>query len=548
MAIKGLLPAAAFVAFAGFVNSTFAQSNTIPGLNVKLGGLSSLTEMGRTGTFPAGMNGLAMTTTACNTGTVDVPWLAAMADNHPIIAFIVVRERGTRMQQISDRSYCKHGFFALSLNDCSPCQHPSPNGTWLGVGCSDTYSTSNNGDSYWLGPPDEIDPWLGMWNPVCSHFDQGEPPVPPPADCDGIRSLSQSQVNALGPVAHRIHVSDQDLNFNSSNYYYQGYYNIRSEAEANRGDNLGSKKFTPSWTGSAWSIVTNDSAITYGSVLSRWNGATVTSNTNGSDDGRVYVAVKVTGPTNGLYHYEYAIHNRDNMRGVCSIHLPVSPCTTVSGLGFHDVDSDATNGWTLTQTSTEIIIQNPTNPVLWNSIYNVWFDSIAAPVTSGFSATLDEANPGPGAPTITIPTTVPMNVPFSNFGLGTPGCNGAHNMCANSAPFIGNSNFTLKCDHGPANSLGLGIATDAFLPSGGDQFFLGITLYNDILGASQLYAFDVNTDMNGNGTALAAIPNDNSLIGQSFTIDTLYAWGGNPCNPSPNGLSSSNAMQIVITQ
>lgn len=530
---------------AGFSTLTFAQSNVINGLDVKLGRLESLVVQGRTGTFPGGQNGLAMSTTSCNVGSVDVPWLAAMADNHPYIAFLVARERGNRMVQISDYSFCKHGFFALSDNQCSPCQHPSPTGTWLGVGCSDTYSTTNNGNSYWLGPPGEIDPWLGMWNPVCSHFDKGEPPVASPADCDGQRSLTNAMVSAMGPVAHRVRVNDSDFNVPGT-YYYQGYYVIRAEAESQRGDNLGSKRFTPSWTGSNWNITTNDTNITYGSILNRWSGATVTSNTNGFDDGRVYVAVKVTGPTNGMYHYEYAFHNRDNKRGISAVHLPISQCVTITNVGFDDVDSDNTNSWTLTQTPTEAIFGNINNPIRWNSFYNVWFDSNAAPVSIGFSAQLDEATGGAGATSFTVQTTVPMNLPFSNFGIGTPGCHGDHHMCANSAPYIGNSGFQLLCDNAPAGALGLGLATDVGLLTGGDQFGLGIILYNDLLLATQVYQFDMNSDANGLGTAPAPIANDNALIGMTFYVDALWAWFSE-CVPSPLGLSTSNAMQVTVT-
>ena len=178
---------------------------------------------------------------------------------------------------------------------------PSPNGTWLGVGCSDTYSISNNGDSFWLGPPSEIDPWLHMWNPVCSYFDKGDPPWPlprlrrhpQPHDRNGERHGTGRQSRP------RLRRRSELL----GSFYYQAQYVIRGEAETTRGDNLGSKRFTPSWNGNFWNITTNDANITYGSILNRWSGATVTSNTNGSDDGRLYVAVKVTGPTGSLYHY-----------------------------------------------------------------------------------------------------------------------------------------------------------------------------------------------------------------------------------------------------
>lgn len=538
---------AAALALAGVASMGYSQSNTINGLDVKLGGLSGLSQMGRQGAYPNGLNGLAMTTTSCNVGTVNVPWLAAMQENHPNIAFLVARERGQRMVQISDYSFCKHGFFALSSSQCTPCQNPS-NGTFLGVGCSDTYSTGNNGDSFWLGPPDEIDPWNGTWTAACSHFDKGEPPVPAPQDCDGNRSLTNGMVNALGPVAHRVRVLDQDLNFENATYYYQGYYVVRAEAEALRTDNLGSKRFTPTWNagGNFWSITTNDANITYGSILQRWSGATVTSNTNGSDDGRVYVAVKVTGPLNGVYHYEYAIHNRDNKGGVGGFRLPMPACATIANFGFDDIDTDSANNWVVTRTATEAYFTaaNNNNPIKWNSFYNIWFDSNAAPSTNALCQ-IDEFVVTAGAASFTMPTTAPTNLPFTTFGTGTPGCDGVHNMCANSASYVGNTNFTLIADRAPALTTGLGIATDAGLASGLDSFGLGFILYNDFALATEVYSFDFNVDANGTATAAAPIANDPGLIGKTYTVDGIFLWSG-PCTPSPLGISSTAAMTTTI--
>ena len=56
--------------------------------------------------------------------------------------------------------------------------------------------------------------------------------------------------------------------------------------------------------------------LAHGTVLNRWTGAEIGSNTNGDDDGRVYVGITATDLGTGMFHYEYAIHNRDNLRGI----------------------------------------------------------------------------------------------------------------------------------------------------------------------------------------------------------------------------------------
>src|SRR5437667_365 len=83
-----------------------------PGLHFRLSAMRGMEAMGRLGTFPNGMNGIAVATTVCNQGTVEVPWFQAMNVAHPKIAFLIASVRNGRIEQLSDRSAVKHGFFA----------------------------------------------------------------------------------------------------------------------------------------------------------------------------------------------------------------------------------------------------------------------------------------------------------------------------------------------------------------------------------------------------------------------------------------------------
>ncbi|HND55446.1 MAG TPA: hypothetical protein PLV92_23690, partial [Pirellulaceae bacterium] len=360
--------------------TALAQPNTVVGRNIRLSNLSTISSLDRFGTFPNGTNGFVESTTICNNGTGNVPWSEAMNANHPFISFIVMRDANGRFEQISDRSFVKHGFFATNAAGCGSCLDPGT-GTLLGVNCGDTYATSNNGDNFWLGPADEINPWTGLWNPVCSHFDRGEPPVASPNDCNGQRSLSSSQANALLPVGHRMRVLDSDLNIPGATFAFQGMYTTQGEAEANRGDNLGWRRFTATYSMAVnrWNLAASGS-LNPGSILNAWTGATVTSNTNGTDDGRFYVAVKVTGPTNGIYHYVYAVQNRDNSRAALAFRIPTCPTAIVSNTYFHDVDQDGTNQWIFAQAPTELSFSTPSNYLKWNTVFTFAFDSDAAPI------------------------------------------------------------------------------------------------------------------------------------------------------------------------
>ncbi len=398
-----------------------AQSNQVSGLDVELASVSSLMALGREGVYPAGENGLALATTICNVGTVEVPWFAPMSKPHPVIGFLILRESNGRMEQISDYSFLKHGFAALTSEFCSPCTPPTQGapGQYLGLGCSDTYGVFTNGDSFWLGPPEEIDPWLGEWQDKCGQFDRGEPAVAPPFDCDQVRSLTSTQVAALGPIAHRIRVQDAELD-QAGTFWYQAYYNVQSEPEAARENNMASREFVPTWNGSAWDLASTGPSL-LGSVLERWSGASVASATNGDADGRVYVAVRVSGPTAGMYHYEYAIQNRDNRRGVRSFRIPLDSSALVQGVGFHDVDEDGGNQWTVATGPSGLVFEDAagTNPLRWNSVYNVWFDVDRAPTAGQF--TLGAASPGAGAPSFAVPITTPAPLSsVTRYGCNNP--------------------------------------------------------------------------------------------------------------------------------
>jgi hypothetical protein len=418
-----------------------SQSNSDDEIDVFLADIDDLTTLGRLGAFPNGINACAMETTACNGGSKAISWQQAMDPDHPFIAFLLARESNGRFEQISDRSYVKHGFFALSGSVCSSC---SPtDGTTLGLGCSDTYATQNNGDNYWLGPPDEIDPWMGSWNPVCSHFDRGEPPVAPPADCNGNRSLSQAQAQALGPLGHRIRVRDSEFNVPGALFWFQAMYIIETEGEALREDSIGSRRFTPSWSGTSWNLGETGTLL-HGSVLQRWSGASVSSSTNGGDDGRLYVGVKVTGPVDGLYHYEYAVHNRDNARGVGALRIPVCPTARVQNIGFGDIDQDAGNEWTGAQVGSEIVYSGASNPLEWNSVFNFWFDSDAAPLAGALA--LDQAAPGAGLASVSITSSAPLGLYNAYVG---PGCSHGtpptlHAIGTPPQATLGNTTFGLR--------------------------------------------------------------------------------------------------------
>jgi hypothetical protein len=464
--------------FAGFLlastASLTAQANTVPGLDGKLYNIDSPTVWGREGAaHPNGQVGFSAANYMCNPGSVTIPWFAAMQENHPMFGFMVTRLTDDRMVQVSDRSMCKHAFTSIngSSGPCLPCQNPGT-GTVMGIGCYDVYGAGNNGSRTWLGPADEINPWLGTWQAVGSYFDRGDPDVGPPNNNDGVRSTIFTNGSV---VKNRVTLQEQDLLVPNSQFFYMIHLLHRGEDVSKRNDNIMSRGVSFNWSGSSWNESNVGTAV-QGTVLNRWPGASLTMDGNGNDDGRIAIAVKVTGPTNGMWHYEYAVHNIDNSRGAASFRLPICSQARVQNLGFRDIDDNSLNQWTATVQNGEIAFSAPTdNALRWNMLFNFWFDSDAAP-SSGL-ATFDEALIGPGALSFTVPTQVPGDL--ANVYLGD-GCGSSPQLRANGVATIPAPTFALDVQATPFTSVGLFLSfgqTTTPLAPGCNQYLDGNQMY-----------------------------------------------------------------------
>ncbi|MGQ0553338.1 MAG: hypothetical protein ACT4PU_08970 [Planctomycetota bacterium] len=375
-------------------------------IDVKLGLLSGLTQLGHTGTFPNGRAGLAMSTTSCNDGTLEVPWQAPMAENHPGISQQLYRQMGNRFEQVA-QAWIKHGFFALSNSQCTPCQ--GGGGSELGIGCSDTYGTTNNGDRFYLGPRDEWNPHTGEWDCLGSFFDAT------PVDC--VRNYFGTGVDS---VDHRLEANDSDLNNAGALYFYEAIYIVREDVDLQ--DNIGSRRATMSWNGSTW-IFTTPSAgsgnpLIEGPAINRWGDLRTVANLN-PHDGRVVLGVNTVDLGGGLWRYEYALFNWTLDRKVRSFSVP--SCGSASDFYFHDTDNFASNDWAVTQSGGNVSWTFPdvfptgvkvAGPLAWATLYNFGFTSDVAPGTRNAVLTLHD--PGPGGDLLGVSTLAPGCVELSS--------------------------------------------------------------------------------------------------------------------------------------
>jgi hypothetical protein len=377
-------------------------------LDVELGILSSITQLGHTGTFPNGRAGLSMSTTSCNPGDVNVTWLAAMQENHPGIAMQLYRAMGGRFEMVGT-SWIKHGFFALSNSQCYPCQNPSP-GNFLGVGCSDTYGTSNNGDRFWLGPRDEWDPHAGTWTCEGSYFDGS------PVDC-------QRDENGAGngSVNHRLEAFDYDLDNQGAEYYYEAFYMVKDDQKID--NNIGSRKCTMSWNGFSWNFNTASSGsgnpLVQGPAIERWPDADMSTRADfGADDGTVIVAVNTTNLGGGFWRYEYSVFNWTVDRRFREFSVPNRGA--IIDPYFHDTDDDPSNDWVVSNDGNnakwvfpDVFVSGHKvgGPIELATIYNFGFTSKRAPATRDAAMRVHDV--GDGGDLIAVETLAPGDVALS---------------------------------------------------------------------------------------------------------------------------------------
>ena len=165
-------------------------------------------------------------------------------------------------------------------------------------------------------------------------------------------------------------------------------------------------------------------------AIKAWTGATVNQlEPDQGNDGVWFMGYKVTNPTNGVYHYEYALYNQNLDRSIQSFSVPLGAGANLSNIGFHAPPQEpgwANDGtfnnqgyssmpWTVTQAAasitwnTETFGQNQNaNAIRFGTLYNFRFDADQPPQTT--DATVGFFKTGP-------PMMVAIQAPG---GGGTP--------------------------------------------------------------------------------------------------------------------------------
>ena len=403
----------------------------VPGPDIIVGDLPDMVQVGSTGS----QVGLGIATTSCNNGDQPVNFHALPEVDHPFFPQNLYRMSGgadntERFEQIG-QAWVKHAFGAAQDDDCNlGCDISNCNpGPQLCPGCSDPYLAAENGWYDLLGSRAWVNPFTGVFPP-------GPSPYP----------SSNHTGHVHDGASHRVRVNVDDLNTTlnqGATYFAEAAYLTAQEytwcqahpGQCNMYNNASYRQF----------LVSGTTDFTFSPVgvtgrmqpaIMAWaaTGATVTQyQPDPGNDGIFFVGYKVTGPNNGMWHYEYAIYNENLDRGIQSFTVPGFDLTHI---GFHAPPQEP--GWANDGTfnnqgyssmpwsvsfgsvhitwSTQTITENPNaNAIRFGTLYNFRFDQFEPPQAGsalvGFFKTGEpmtvpiQAPPAGGTPTATPTAT-----------------------------------------------------------------------------------------------------------------------------------------------
>ncbi len=427
MSPKSLRTCAALVA-AGCVCVGATMSRAV-GPDVIVGDLMDIDNY----TPTAAVNGYrsyAVGTISCNMGTSTLQWIAN-TNRHPVISQNLFRLHNGRFEQVG-MSWLKHGFTALQQTTCSNACVANPNGTALGVLCSDPYTASLNGSQNRLGPRSEV-------NAASAYY-------PYPFINTGQRATYDPQAILF----KRVVVREVDLLSAGGQYFVSGAYVTGDDAEADNKHNNASYRRVTVGAAPAYNLTLMDTTQRQKAPIYAWRdhglGANspdpnvlITTNDLPNDstfhasspragqqtDARFIIGAKATDIGAGQWRYDYAVYNQNSDRSGATFSVPL-PAGTVVDMGttdatkapyFHDVEyhsgepydptdwavavSSGTVSWSCTQTHAQNV---NANALRWDTMFTFSFVCNTPPTTG--QATLGLFKPG-DVPTMALNTLVP---------------------------------------------------------------------------------------------------------------------------------------------
>ena len=327
-------------------------------------------------------------------GPMNVDWFALPSSDHPFIPQNVYRMSGgatnnERFEQIG-QSWGKHAFAAASSNSCGfGCN--GVGGDHLGSGCSDAYGAGLNGSQGGIGSRAWVNPFTGSFNGSTANNHSG---------------------HSHDVTSHRMLVDVNDLNTSlnpGATYFAEAEYIVPHEGtwcqshpdQCNMYNNASYRPYTVTGINQPFSFTAAGPTVREHPAIMAWTGATVNQiEPDHGNDGIWFMGYKVTNPTTGVWHYEYALYNQNLDRSIQSFSVPVGPGVNISNIGFHapiqhpgwandgtlNILGYSSTPWNVTQDassitwSTETFAQNQNaNAIRFGTLYNFRFDADQPP-------------------------------------------------------------------------------------------------------------------------------------------------------------------------
>ena len=390
-----------------------------------------------------GIRAYSVGTTSCNEGTANLNWFS-FNNQHPVIGqnmFMLAEVDGNMRFQQLGQGWLKHGFCALDQTECGPCS----NGTGcpsLAVGCSDPYTASRNASQAPAGPKYQVNATTGVF------------PYPP------------DNPSWSGNTARRLRVPSADVQNSSTTgaqYFieaqYVHYQDCPAPANGNQvgtleehlaaaRDNVTYGRMNMSNSGQFNGPSTN---VQKEPALMEWAAleGVKLSEIGLVGEGHYFVLSAVYGPDqDGIYEYEYYVHNLDSHRSVSGISIPVDDATTVAfrpdppavpsawslynmrHVKYYNGDGEAGDfssapwakahdcgsvSWNTSSFSTD----NNANAIRWGTGYNFRFYANSPPKTGAIELThyRGDGDPSFMAPDVWVPSEQPCAADFDFDGM-----------------------------------------------------------------------------------------------------------------------------------
>lgn len=392
------------------------------GPDVIVGDLAEMSQFGINGGFV----GLGVGTTACNNGDQALNWLALPNTDHPVIPQNFYRMSGgttnnERFEQVG-QSWLKHVIVSSKGNACDLGCAPGCTGSQLCPGCSDTYGSNLNSIQTSLGSRAWINPFTGSF--------------PSGANNHGGHSHTGT--------AHRVTVAMSDLDpmqNPGASYFAEGAYVTPHEyawcqlhpGQCNMYNNVSHRQFMVTGGPSIFTFSPFGSTVRMQPAIMAWTGATVSQvEPDPGNDGIWFMGYKVTNPSPGVWHYEYALYNENLDRAIQSFSVPLGLGANISNIGFHAPPQEpgwpndgtfnnqgySNQPWAVTEApgsitwDSETFAQNQNaNAIRWGTLYNFRFDANQPP--QGANATVGFFKTG-------APMTVAIQAPSGGTPSATP--------------------------------------------------------------------------------------------------------------------------------